>query len=191
MQGVIRKAKRVGKNGITQKNMKKFSFKLVLMVLALSMVFVSCKKDETELSNEATYDGTTLTLKKGFHENHGGWYQTIYFAAKDITFDQNAFSYSEESDGLVIDFYLPIGASFGGTYQLTNEFEVDNTVRNAEIRINGVSIYSTDEDTGSVVITKDGDIYEITCSFTIDGKKLEAYYKGELTYANLFMPGKK
>lgn len=64
LQGVIRKAKRVGKNGITQKNMKKFSFKLVLMVLALSMVFVSCKKDETELSNEATYDGTTLTLKR-------------------------------------------------------------------------------------------------------------------------------
>jgi hypothetical protein len=44
--------------------------------------------------------------------------------------------------------------------------------------------------TGSVVVTKSGDLYEINITLKIGGKELKANYKGALEYADLFHPGK-
>ncbi len=166
------------------------------MLLAFVLVFASCKKEEEEVvvSNEFTYDGATLALKKGFHENYGGWYQSIYLVIDDITFSDEYYSYSSESDGIQINFNLSSesGYQFNGTYPFTIQVdeELYNIVRSVELIIDGETIRTTDEDTGSVVVTVSGDVYEINGTFTVEGKSLKVYYKGTLTYADLFQPGK-
>jgi len=171
--------------------MKKNSFQFALMLLAFVMVFASCNKDEeVELKSEANYDGATIALKKGFHEGRNGWYDNIFIASEDITNNDESYSYSAECDGLRLYFYNEGTVVFDGTYQLTNEFEVNNSFTSANIILNGENVSTTEEDTGSVIIKKEGDIYEITCNFTINGKELKAYFKGTLTFADRWMPGK-
>jgi hypothetical protein len=167
--------------------MKPIRFNLVLMLLVFFITISSCKKEDTPQKNEVSYNGKILAIKKGFHENHGGPYQSIYLPTDDITFNNENYNYSASSNGLTINLYTAIGAELSGTYETTEEFEKPNSLRSVEIIIDGVEIQFIESDTGKVIINGD----EITVTCTINGKELKAYFKGTLTYADLFHPGKK
>jgi hypothetical protein len=59
-----------------------------------------------------------------------------------------------------------------------------------EIRLGELIIDTDETSTGTIVVTKSGDIYQINATLTIGGKELKANYKGTLEYADLFHPGK-
>jgi hypothetical protein len=190
-EGRIRKALRVGKLFYFF-NMKTISMRLAFALLAFAVVFSSCKKEDENPESYATYDGKKYSFAKAFHINYGGPYQYIRLAAKDITWDQDSYTFDGSGDYIDLHFYLAIGAEFGGTYPFILDEEVDNSIRGVDLVSDATDfrVYTDEESTGSATIVKTGDIYEVSCTVTIAGKELKAYYKGELIYANRFLPGK-
>jgi len=169
--------------------------RLTMILLAFTVVFASCKKDEAvtvDKKYEATYNGKTYSYTQAFHETYGGPYQSIALASSGFTFDANQAEYNGTGDMLNLNFLLAIGSEFGGTYTFDASGENENTLMSVQLISDASSliISSDNTTTGNAVITKTGETYEVTCTITIAGKELKGYYKGTLQDANFFMPGK-
>lgn len=178
--------------------MKRISSRLAFLILAVALVFPSCEKpiepeiDETQ-KNQATYDGVTYSYTQAFQENLGGYYQRLRFASEDITWDQESYSYSGSGNYLILSFVLErfVSTFSDGNYTF-NLDEEDNSVNGIQLRCDAtdITLYNDSETTGSATIVKTDDIYEVTGTFIIAGKELKVYYKGTLSFADLFNPGK-
>jgi hypothetical protein len=174
--------------------MRKLSFKLMIAAIALSTLFVACKKeDKVELKNSFTFQSNTFDISKGFISNYGksGAFNAtnfdIYLTTSAIT--NTGGTVTGTGDAIYLDFNSSSATELAsGTYTFDDLRDM-NTFSNAVVYINynfttftGGEYILDDNSTGTIKVTKTGTTYEITYSFTVDnGKKVEGYYKGSLT----------
>jgi len=174
--------------------MRKLSFKLMVATIALSTLFVACKKDDkVEAKNSFTFQSNTYDISKGFISNYGkrGAFDAtnfdVYLTTSGIT--NTGGTVTGTGDAIYLDFNSSSAIELAsGTYTI-DDLRNLNTFYNAAVYINynfttftGGEYLVDNNTTGTIKVNKTGTTYEITCSFTVDnGKKVEGYYKGSLT----------
>jgi hypothetical protein len=173
--------------------MRILSFKLMIATVALSTLFVACKKDDkVETKNSFIYQNNTYDVSNGFISNYGkrGAFDAtnfdIYLTSKAIT--NTGGDISGTGDAIYLDFNSASATELAsGTYTF-DDLRNLNTFSNAIVYINcnfntftGGEYEIDANTTGSIIVNKTGSTYEISCSFTVDnGKEVDCYYKGSL-----------
>jgi len=179
--------------------MKKMILRLTMILLAFTVVFASCKKDDpapvvAENGGNATYEGETYTFTKGFMEDRGGIYVRVYLTSEGISYDEQERDYIGTGDMVMLSFYLDDNQTLDGTYAWDPYASAENTLSNINLTsdANELDLLPNEGSAGSVgaVVTKTGDIYEITCNVIINEGELKVYYKGTLQYYIYSLPGK-
>lgn len=173
--------------------------KILTTVVLIAIIFTGCKKDknnEESLSNYVTYNGTKYAVDKGILENfgqfeEGGAYNLdLYLVSNGITFlesNNEITGVSGQGHGIYFEMYTSGPTQLdNGTYNYDYWSETASTFDYGWVNINydaSTNIAEIDQDIegGTVVVTKTGDVYEITINCTDeDGKSVTGYFKGTL-----------
>jgi hypothetical protein len=165
--------------------MKNLNLKLIIAILAISISFISCKKDEVDKESNFTLHNIVHKTDHGFIVKKGSSttnsaYQ-IYLCSPDLNVLESGFS--GYGDCMILLF-----VSNSPNELLSGDYNgLDN--------LDGLTIISYDSDVKSGVgynmentiastakITINGTMYEIEYSLTLTtGKIINGYYRGSLT----------
>jgi hypothetical protein len=178
--------------------MKNLTLRLFISLLALSVAFVSCEKDdEDELDkNEGVYDGENFELGSGILEYYGLWNEDpatynfdITLFSNDITFDSENYQFSGKGTILYFEMFSSSESELlDGTYTFdpnesgdANTFDMGEIYTDFDMATETGTIKSFKS--GTVEIEKSGSTYKIK----IDGKDntdktITASYEGTLAY---------
>jgi hypothetical protein len=182
--------------------MKTITIKSLLILLAFTISFVSCKDKETTPKNHIKYDGKIFEINYGILEYWGNWDGELDSYNFDLDLSSHDWTNNNEivlSENFM--FFQMYSSSetdlLPGTYNYNYDSYNALTFDYGEFGLNfnvDNAIYSEIEG-GSVKIKKSGAIYEITINCVdFDGKKVSAFYKGKLTFfdsSNIPIKGKK
>ncbi len=177
--------------------------KKVLTIILLSLIFFTgCKKDKKESSfnNYFKYDGEIYRIDQGFLENYGSlnagesYKLSLTLTSDGLTpIENNGDLIGITGNGHIIHFEMFSGSGTqltDGTYQYDFSSQNAGSFDDGWISINydasqNEAEIDQDIEEGTVIITKTGDIYEITVSCTDeDNKSVTGYFKGTLKYYN-------
>jgi len=178
--------------------MKNQGFKIAVLLLMFSIVFVACKKDTVKKS-QIVYDGSEYELSKGYIEYYGlenvspnSYYYDLLLVSPEVTIDYTQGLASGVGHGIVIELY---SSSQNDIVPGTYTFDALDTYNANTFNYGGIlldfdfaNIYNKAttalEITGGTIdVTKSGSEYEITCNCTVTGgKAFSAYFKGSLDY---------
>ncbi|MBN1598193.1 MAG: hypothetical protein JW894_07855 [Bacteroidales bacterium] len=180
----------------------KYLIKTLVVVLAFSMVMISCKKDddkEDSKSNELVVNGTSYELSQGTLENYGIWTSSgatnidLILLSPGITIHEEGgeFSYVTGT-GHYVYFEMftsgPTGLDVGTyTYNASSTASgtFDYSFYGLNINFDTGSGSPVSITGGTVTISANGSTYEITLALTdAMGQAVTGYYKGSLRYYN-------
>jgi hypothetical protein len=178
--------------------MKNQGFKMAVLLLIFSIVFVACKKDAAKKS-QIVYDGSEYNLAKGSIEYWGlenvspnSYMFDIVLVSSEVTIDYVHNSASGVGHGFVFELYsssqndiVPGTYTFDGleSYNANTfswagmflDFDFANIFNKATTALEITA--------GTIDVAKSGSEYEITCNCTVTGgKAVTAYFKGSLEY---------
>lgn len=180
------------------------SLKALFALLIAGVLFSACNKDDDDDDQDdptptsyMKYDGETVELDKGFIENYGEYDSAVYNL--DLTLLSPGFTVHlidgevDSVSGTGSGFYFEIFTSKPNeldsrTYTMdTVNIGADGTFDFADFVVNfnpstfsGVWNSLTE---GTLVVSKDGSIYEFTVNGIDEfGKSVQAYYKGSVDY---------
>jgi hypothetical protein len=178
--------------------MKNQGFKIAVLLLMFSIVFVACKKDDVKKS-QIVYDGSEYNLEKGYLEYWGlenvspnTYTYDIVLVSSEVTIDYAHNLASGVGHGFVFEVYSSSQNEIvPGTYTF-DELETynANTFNWAGMfldfdfaTMNNKTTTALEITGGTIDVAKSGSEYEITCNCTVyGGKAVTAYFKGSLEY---------
>lgn len=176
--------------------MKKLLLQLCVALLTVGILLTGCKKDEKkDKKNHLKIGGTEYNLSSGLMENYGFSSEGVFNVDLTLVSDGITLPATSSSNasgaGQVIYFEMfttTNGDLDNGEYQYKNtspypagSFDYGDYSINLDIdNETGLWIEIT---SGTVNVSKNGDVYEITfdCSNSA-GEKIEGYYKGVLQF---------
>ena len=169
--------------------------KMIFIRVSVCLLFLSvwsCKKDNTDLQNHLTYDGTDYALNTGFVEINGmdgkvyNLDLTLY--SSGISFN-NVDSVPNGTGNIVyLEMYSYSKSLESGTYTFDAEIPVnagtfDVGMFGINFNINSFSGTMVFVKSGTVTFAVSGPNYEIKINCTTsDNKSIDCFYKGSLTF---------
>jgi len=194
-------------NNKNQAKMKNRNIKLMSAVLAATLAFSGCSKDEETpaKTNSFSFQSKTYETPKGFIEFWGPESDNksanfdILLVSAEVSYDAASDEYTTNPNYDYVYFELnssSLTELVSGTYTYDNvDWELDELVKPNTFSDAGVGVdvvdesesvddeYGSDETTtGTVTVNKSGSTYEITYSVKLENNKMvEGYYKGTLT----------
>jgi len=172
--------------------MKNLNFRVLLGILAVSLVFASCNKEEEEPSDHLTVDGTEYSLSKGSIKYYG-MYNTdpasynfdIFLMASTVT--KSTVGSADGGTGIAIYFEMYSSSAtdlLPGTYTFDSAGSQNALTFDYADYVLDISTDSWIELTaGTVKVEKSESIYKLTVDGTdSNGKKVSGYYSGTLEY---------
>ena len=176
----------------------KIEKKILTIVLLCLIILAGCKKDKDEDSsdNYIKYDGKMYPIHKGILENFGEWSIGVYNI--DLSLVSNEINLIESQGeitgatgtGNIIYFEMYTSNSTHLDNE-TYEYEWSEEAGTFDDGWVGINYNVDDEEgeieleieDGTVTVTKNGYIYEITINCTDDlGKSVTGYFKGTLKW---------
>jgi hypothetical protein len=172
---------------------------MIFALLAVSMLFAACKKDdddESDQKNQMTIAGTEYDFSQGVIENYGTWSSveaynfdvtllTSGFTIHEINGEIDSISgigsgivfelFSSDSTDLAVGEYVyDADASFtAGTFNFAGAVVNYNPATEEGIEF--------DITEGTVTVSQNGETYELTIDCKTDGDEVvTGYYKGSL-----------
>jgi len=174
--------------------MKKNVFILMMIVLLLSVAFVSCTNDNATKKNEIVYNSTSYELSKGYLENEfqtatspATYYFVVVLNSSAVTYSGSTGKFSGTGNGIALGLYTSSSTDrLPGTYS----FATSNALHTFDL---GMILINFDWNTlkstaigdqitsGTVKVKKSGTDYEITLDGMVtDGSNVTVYYKGSI-----------
>jgi hypothetical protein len=184
--------------------MNKINFKVLISILLVAFSFIACggddkNEDEVTKTNHFLYEGKEYPLNDGLFTFYGrssssneGFNIALDLYSSGIKPDSNNNNISGKGELMGFRFFSSAENELSsGTYIFNSNgveskvftFTIGVTYINVDTEKRGggedaIELFATG---GSVKVNKTGKIYELDIDFTLDnGKKLTAYYKGEI-----------
>ncbi|MBR1793496.1 MAG: hypothetical protein IJ764_07660 [Bacteroidales bacterium] len=158
--------------------MKNFFKLFSLAVLAGSLAFVSCEKDEeeddtldiTKSTVELTFDGQSYTMgfKQGLYKKEGSWFKGY---EKQICFKCAQDAINRGGSYMLDNPYLNLYASLNKD---TKKYEVDTDIEHSEFYFDNEKSTALSEDiddrddAGNLIMYSDWTIYSVTSTSAIE-----------------------
>ncbi len=177
--------------------MKQLILNILIPIILVSTGLTSCKKDNTELTNQLLFGTSTYELTSGFIEYHGQWNDNMNSYNFDIKLYSTGFNLDERNNpsaGKGHYFRIELFSASAeellpGTYAFDKDVTYNPlTFNKASFAINyDVSLQYGDMageiSGGSVTISKSAGDYdiEINCT-TLVGSRLSGSFKGALKF---------
>lgn len=182
--------------------MENLTFKLILLIIALGITFSGCKEDndkDDENINESnfTFEGVTYNtpngclLYDGDAEAGSVCYLLLYSSSVQYNPTSNLFSGTGDGVYIMLISSSATGLSSGTYIYIDRPDEMWQIGDAAETVVytnynfgtqSGNEYWNGMQGTGSVIVKRSGDTYEITYNTTIKGKNLKGQFKGSLVF---------
>jgi hypothetical protein len=180
--------------------MKNQGFKMAVLLLIFSFVFVTCKKDVVDKKGQIIYNGSEYELAKGYLNywglettNHNSYLYDIILVSSKITMDYSQQLVSGIGHGIEFEFFSSSQNDIvPGTYVFDEKTYNANTFGWSDVYLNydfstfNKASSALEVIAGNVEVVKFGSEYEITCNCTVTGgKTVTIYFKGSLEYHDM------
>lgn len=167
----------------------KFNLSFLALLLPLTVVFTSCKKDKEEQTNYFTYEGKTYSIVQAMNASDEGYSSTFFTSGNmqttsgkmsliNITFGTTGLQAGTYTFKSITDDAFDAAKNFGEANAAIDIVYENGTVDEQS----GTQL--DDLTAGSVTITKDGTNYKFNYELNFNGKIVSGKYSGAIQDMN-------